>query len=452
MLETIVQENTRFSIGDTVRCIGESIGKDGNLTYGGAGWELDLVFKIESKNSIDEVYWRGKNNNGVWGHHLELLTLDKLLTKVKLFSIGDIVICTKVVCLDNFTGEGQIVYNDGIFYHIRKLDTSSGGGILLENRQYCWKFNLIYTENLKKVGHTKIEIGIDKNIKKIFKLNDEVFVKNMNTIGKIESIIYNNGIPQYALKIYPDNRYINIKSSEIKKATNKVKAKVCYQCLVKKLTRDVLGDEEENEKIKPGSVIQVRNLEVCEKNSWIIGKKYITVHSEYDKSLEYCTISKNTLPNICTIRREHFKLVEDLSNKFTLKVSSLVVKVFNQYRGDKSPILLLGKNKKGVIDVVFTATDESGCDNLAGMPPEIFAHTLRNIILTKREWVGYGIIYHGSSKPSYFTSMGLEFIEKDMNLNRFYVCILPGRGIYPYRLIKCDGRIQLLPVQIEIVN
>lgn len=46
----------------------------------------------------------------------------------KIFKIGDIVTCQQGAP-DNFPGEGQIVFNDGERYHIRRFDDYSGGGI-----------------------------------------------------------------------------------------------------------------------------------------------------------------------------------------------------------------------------------------------------------------------------------------------------------------------------------
>jgi hypothetical protein len=497
-----------LEIGDTVECIGESSGLDGDSTYGGGGWKSGYIFKIDHFSHNNEICW-DISNNGIWCHHIRLIQeiggkiklksyekysdyiahvgqeaeitervsaseydyrikwIDGVTSLVKLNNIvginfklakppkplvvGDIVTCAPSNS-DPFAGEGQIVYNDGIRYHIRRLDGHPGGGLLLENGGQCWRIALRHHNYLTKVRHSKIEIRISKQIKRIFKIEDEIFSKVTRIIGKVTHINYNNGFPTYTIITYPKNTTTNIAHSETVKATDKLKTEVCYQCLLKKLSRDTLGTKEENELIQPGCVAEVRNLEVCEKEYYTIGKRYIIVNSADDyENAAQCTISKGELKDYYHINKSYFKFVKDLRSKYTIKVSSLVIKTFNQYKGDKSPILLLGKNSKGVIDVVFTATDMSGCDSLAGMPPEAFASTLRNIILTKREWVGYGIIYYGS-KPRFFTDLSREFIKKDTNFDRFYICILPRTGVYPYKLIKYDGHLQLLPVNMVIVD
>jgi hypothetical protein len=63
-----------FRVGDTVICIGTSIGWDGEITYGGAGWKIGHKFKIDriSRNNNGTILWGAKGLNGVWSHHVEL--------------------------------------------------------------------------------------------------------------------------------------------------------------------------------------------------------------------------------------------------------------------------------------------------------------------------------------------------------------------------------------------
>jgi len=507
-VQDIVSKGPKFKVGDEVECIEGATSHSGP----GSGWKLGYRFIVEKITFVDSgrpIYWKGLEGHGVYEDYLKLVAEEALITvgsiiklkeyesysdytrhmgeqakvveiggypplsygiqwsdgssssvsreniiivkgglRCKNFIVGDVITYEKGS--DAFEGEGQIVFNDGLYYHIRLVE-GTGGGLLLADGKTCWKVRAVNRLNLKRKRRRKIIVGLSERVGELFRYNEEIYIKDRHLVGKIYDIGYNAGIPRYTIEYYPKRRYVLVNSQDIERATDELKAEACYRCLVKKLSRERPGTEEENKKIRPGCAVEIRNMEENEDNGWEIGRRYIVIPTKYGNSSGSCYINKGGLGNTYDVDKSRVRFVEDLSVKFKFKISATVANSFYGYRGEKSPLVLLGANKKGVVDISIMSSDMSGCDELAGMSPNVFANTLRTLILTKREWVGYGIIYAGRDRAPTFWGLGLRFIERDKNLSRVYVCILPQKGIYPYRLVKYAGQLQFLPMQLQVV-
>ena len=67
-------KTVKFKKGDLVECVGTSGGGEGDKTYGGAGWEAGLRFKVNnvSPHGNQDICW-GNMRGGVYAHHLKLV-------------------------------------------------------------------------------------------------------------------------------------------------------------------------------------------------------------------------------------------------------------------------------------------------------------------------------------------------------------------------------------------
>jgi len=393
-------------------------------------------------SDINNIRILGKRESTAW-------LKDNYLTELH---IGDIVSC-KPNCGNYFSGKGQIVLIDSKYFYL-SVPRTSGGGVRLSNGRNAWTIPITYRPSLLAHGNKPLTIKIDESIR-LFNEKDEVYIKDEKVVGTIYAVGYDNGMPYYYIQKYPHKKQVVRSYTEIEYATNEIKIEVCYQCLMRRLTRDKPGTDKENKLIRAGCLVEVRNLKECEENSLIIGNKYIILNGDYDsETSDRCLTCADGLFKMHVEYRYRLKFLEDLKKKkeYKLRISKLAVNSMENFKYEKSPILLFGRNKKGIVDVVFMATDGSGCDNLATMPRKSLAAALRNIMLTNREFAGYGVLYPNKSGLAFFSDLGQRFILRDANIDRFYVSVVSGRGIFPYKLVDVNGRMNLMPVKLEIVK
>ena len=388
---------------------------------------------------------------------------------------GDIVKCLPNAPHNSFTGEAKVAYVGTTYLYLVLATGAGGDGFRLLNGRFTWIFRIAERSFLTLVrrGDKTIDIQEDPKKAKFFAIGDTV----RTNAGKEGKII---GDDRGDYSLYYKIKYSKIKYSgtsgairwpdestgeEFVKSVDLTKIKV----RVKKepvVPFEPIGTPEETKLVKPGCLVEIRHCKEAQAEGYPLGYKGILSNRGRYGQSEYCYLSKGFLTEgdrkwrgYYSVRPPYLRVIKDLSVGKEVTVAKNVLASFYDYAGEKSPIVLLGANKSGVIDVFQLATDGRGCDALATMTATNFSVALRNLLLMKRKWVGFGVVYKNGRNTADFSGEALNFIMKFLRPNDVYLCINSRRSaeskevqaIYPYRITKYNKDYHLLNVPVKFV-
>ena len=351
-------------------------------------------------------------------------------------------------------GEAKIVFICSIYYHLLRDDKMTGGGIILEDGFHSWVYGRDRRHQITLVSRGKIK---DKRIKYgESAIGLGLFVKNKVTgeSGIVEDYKYEGRLYCYVRLFNGSSRVFQCSELEVLKeqSARKLRIRMNLGKAFMELHRDCLGTKEENDLIKLGCLVEIRNLkENGNLDYGKVGGRFVV----FSVSGDVCGLDIGLGYEVKSIDKSRVRFVEDLAKDVKLKVSDVLIKSFEQFRGERSPVLLLGSNRKGIIDVVQVATNGAGCSALGEMDGRSFYMALKNLLLMKRKWEGFGVMFAvGHSGNAYrFSATARDYLLYNCySPDKVYIGIGTDR-IYPYKLYKSeDGRIHLVPIGMEVVG
>lgn len=353
----------------------------------------------------------------------------------------------------------KILYNDGQYLHLLRLDGLAGGGVRMShNNKHAYleyAGNIAYFIRLPNPPNSASKEILDAHVIEAdipkFKISDEVMLRDeLTTTYVIRGIAYDGGVVRYLLTnqtIESDGIYYNqdaiIPVNKYKSNFMKTMRKAYLSTHI-----DPAPTPEQMKEFVCGALVEVRN-----------DPTMVQIPNFPPYSL-WSILEEDPIENIVTVTRymdtypsrgvskNIFMLHTPSARYEPISLASSIVRLFNCYARAKTPVFLLGMNKKKIVDIAISITDERGCSDMATIFPEAYVMAVRTLNVSNRDICGYAILYPSRTKNSLYSSFlsthVRELIRETFSNNTIYIVSEMGK-LYVYTVE--ERKSILLPIR-----